>query len=77
MVVDDLCDGGGTFIGIHNILKKLNPSSISLWITHAVQLSGIEKVAAIYDKVYITNSYKNWFDEKLPKNVMVRNFNSL
>jgi ribose-phosphate pyrophosphokinase len=77
MVVDDLCDGGGTFIGIHNILKKLNPSSICLWLTHAVQLSGIKKVASIYDKVYITNSYKNWSDEELPKNVIVRNFNSL
>ena len=72
VVVDDLCDGGGTFLGIHNILKELEPSSCSLWVTHAVQKAGIEKVAAVYDKVYITDSYKDWSKEELPENVVVK-----
>ena len=72
IVVDDLCDGGGTFLGIHNILKDLEPTSCSLWITHAVQKAGIEKVAAVYDKVYITDSYKDWSKEELPENVVVK-----
>lgn len=72
IVVDDLCDGGGTFLGIHNILKELEPTSCSLWVTHAVQKAGIEKVAAVYDKVYITDSYKDWSKEELPENVVVK-----
>lgn len=69
LVIDDLCDGGGTFCGIAEILKPLNPQSISLFVTHAVQKAGIEKVAKYYDKVYITNSYADWDD--LPSNVEV------
>lgn len=70
-VVDDLCDGGGTFCGIIKELRKLNPSKVILQVTHAIQKQGIEKVAALYDEVYITNSFHDWDKEDLPKNVHV------
>ena len=70
-VLDDLCDGGGTFCGIIKELRKLNPSKVILQVTHAIQKQGIEKVAALYDEVYITNSYHDWDKEDLPKNVHV------
>ena len=70
-VVDDLCDGGGTFCGIIKELRKLNPSKVILHVTHAIQKQGIEKVAALYDEVYITNSFHDWDKEILPKNVHV------
>lgn len=71
LVIDDLCDGGGTFCGIAELLRQLKPSRLELFVTHAVQKAGIEKVAKYYDKVYITNSYADWDD--LPENVEVRN----
>ena len=72
-VIDDLCDGGGTFIGIAELLRKeLNPKSLTLAVTHAVQKGGIEKGAKVYDKVIITNSYKDWQNEDLPDNVEVK-----
>lgn len=67
IVLDDLCDGGGTFLGIEEKLRVLNPPSITLAVTHAVQKKGIERVAEVYDKVIITNSYEDW--EDLPRNV--------
>lgn len=70
-VLDDLCDGGSTFIGIAELLKALDPSKLVLEVTHAVNYSGIIKVSEVYDKVYITNSYKDWTD--LPNNVIIRN----
>lgn len=69
IVVDDLCDGGGTFIGIASKLRELKPRKLTLAITHAVQKEGIERVAGVYDEVVITNSYKDWTN--LPKNVRV------
>lgn len=69
IVVDDLCDGGGTFVGIAVKLRELKPSKLILAVTHAVQKEGIERVSGFYDKVIITNSYKDWDD--LPKNVEV------
>lgn len=71
LVYDDLCDGGGTFIGIADILKQLNPPSISLAVTHAIQLEGIQKVAEAYDEVWISNSFYDWGSVELPKNVHV------
>lgn len=73
VVYDDLCDGGGTFIGIAELLKKeYNPKELVLVVTHAVQMAGIKRVAEVYDKVYISNSYKDWhLSEDLPLNVEV------
>ena len=70
-VIDDLCDGGGTFCGIIKELRKLNPGKVILQVTHAIQKQGIEKAASLYDEVYITNSYHDWDKEDLPKNVHV------
>jgi ribose-phosphate pyrophosphokinase len=71
-VIDDLCDGGGTFVGIASELRKLNPTKLRLVVTHAVNYDGILKVASVYDEVIITNSYKNWgTNETLPDNVRV------
>lgn len=72
LVIDDLCDGGGTFVALANELDVTYPNFQRIvWVTHAIQKSGIELLAAKYDKVYITNSYKNWDKEKLPGNVKV------
>lgn len=73
VVIDDLCDGGGTFIGIAELLKKeLAPKELILVVTHAVQEAGIKRVAEVYDKVYITNSYRDWDTwDQLPANVVV------
>lgn len=75
-VIDDLCDGGGTFIGIAEKLRELNPSILSLGIVHAIQKQGIEKVAKCYDSVTITTSYKDWDKESLPSNVNVSKLNA-
>lgn len=71
VVKDDLCDGGGTFLSIAPKLRELNPTQLILCVTHAIQKSGIEKVAVEYDEVYISNSYCDWDKVELPKNVFV------
>lgn len=71
LVIDDLCDGGGTFVGLAPKLRELNPNTMSLLVTHAIQKQGVEKVTAVYDKVYITDTYKDWTKESLPANVTV------
>lgn len=60
-VVDDLCDGGGTFVGIAQKLKELDPTmDLTIKVTHAIQASGIDKLCQHYDHVEITNSYAEW-----------------
>lgn len=72
-VIDDLCDGGGTFIGLAPKLRELNPTKLRLVVTHAVQLNGIKRVSEVYDEVVITNTYEDWDKVELPDNVKVVN----
>lgn len=71
-VWDDLCDAGGTFKLIATELDKIDPNRKKyLHISHAVNLQGILDLSKIYDKIFITNSYKDW--NNLPDNVIVKN----
>lgn len=73
IMIDDLCDGGGTFCGLAPIVKNYigKDHKLILIVTHAIQLAGIEKVAKVYNQVFISNSYKDWTEEILPSNVYV------
>lgn len=67
IVIDDLCDGGGTFVGLAPKLRELKPKSLSLFVTHAVNPTGINNVLEAYDHVYTTNSYCDWSSIKSSK----------
>ena len=69
LILDDLCDGGGTFCGIAAELKKYKPDAdINIFVTHMVNRKGIENLAKTFNKVYFTNSYRTW--DNLPDNVI-------
>ena len=69
LILDDLCDGGGTFCGIAAELKKYKPDAdINIFVTHMVNRRGIENLAKTFNKVYFTNSYRTW--DNLPDNVI-------
>lgn len=70
MVIDDLCDGGGTFAGIASLLNEYNRKK-SIYVTHMVNPKGIKTLSDNYDQVLFTNSYKNWSEEIIPNNVTV------
>ena len=70
MVIDDLCDGGGTFAGIASLLNEYNREK-AIYVTHMVNPKGIQTLSENYDRVIITNSYKNWENENIPNNVSV------
>ena len=72
VVIDDLCDGGGTFVGIAKELRKLDSKrKLSIYVTHMVNPKGIQTLSENYDEVYFTNSYKDWQKLSLPSNVTV------
>lgn len=71
MVVDDLIDGGGTFCGIASLIREKHPRRLKLFVCHAVQLEGIKRAADVYDEVIVTDSYRNWTKDNIPKNVNV------
>lgn len=73
LVIDDLCDGGGTFVVLAEILAERYPMrERHIYVTHMVNPKGIENLARHYHQVTFTNSYRDWQDEQLPPNVTVK-----
>ena len=56
-VLDDICDGGRTFVGVRGLLRALEPETVELAVTHGIFSYGTEVVTSIYDKVHTTNSW--------------------
>lgn len=72
VVIDDLCDGGGTFKGIAQLLESHCPNrDRAIYVTHMVNPKGIATLRENYKEVYFTNSYRDWGREALPDNVKV------
>jgi ribose-phosphate pyrophosphokinase len=70
IVIDDLCDAGGTFGWAAAVLRDEYPGvELSIFVRHMVNPKGIETLSHNFNHVYITNSYKNW--KNLPENVEV------
>lgn len=72
LIRDDLCDGGGTFIGLAEAIRKINPNlELNILVDHMVNPKGIENLSKTFNHVWFTNSYKDW--KSLPENVTMIN----
>lgn len=56
IIVDDICDGGGTFLGIADKLN-LSPGILGLYVTHGIFSKGLEELRKRFCRIYTTNSY--------------------
>lgn len=56
VIVDDICDGGGTFIGLANALRERNCGKISLYVTHGIFSKGLFPFIGVFDTIWTTNS---------------------
>lgn len=58
LIIDDICDGGGTFIGISEALaaQGFNPR-LGLYVTHGIFSRGISPLLKCFDRLYTTNSF--------------------
>jgi ribose-phosphate pyrophosphokinase len=69
LILDDLCDGGGTFCGIAKAFNSLGipKERLNIAVTHMVNPKGIKNLSENFNHVWFTNSYEDW--ENLPENV--------
>ncbi len=61
VMVDDICDGGRTFVEIAKVLKKKNAGKITLMVTHGKFTKGLEVFKGLIDEIY-TNKGKVTYD---------------
>ena len=57
VIIDDICDGGGTFLGLLPELKWYEPKSVTLMVTHGIFSKGTECLTSVFDKIITTNSW--------------------
>lgn len=55
LVVDDICDGGATFIALGECIRKKYFGLLALFTTHAIYSKGKEELAKYYDTIQTAN----------------------
>jgi ribose-phosphate pyrophosphokinase len=59
LIVDDICDGGGTFIQLAAVLKQKNAGKLYLAVSHGIFSKGLEVFETHFDQIFTTNSFYN------------------
>ncbi len=67
LIVDDICDGGGTFLGIAEELKKAGARELYLYVTHGIFSAGYNKLCETFNHIYTTDAFqdKSLYDSRI------------
>lgn len=75
IIIDDICDGGATFINIAKEIKDnlidryKTKQKIYLTVTHGIFSKSFGELSQYFDNIYCTNSYKDIKGEASPQYV--------
>lgn len=53
LIVDDICDGGRTFIELAKKLRPLTTGKIFLYVTHGIFSQGLEPFKGLIDRIFV------------------------
>jgi ribose-phosphate pyrophosphokinase len=75
IIIDDICDGGRTFIELAKAIKEAGYNgNIYLIVTHGIFSAGFLELSRYFNKIYCTNSYKDIIKETIiGSGVLVKN----
>lgn len=72
LILDDICDGGRTFVGMLPALQ--GNKRIDLAVTHGIFSAGVDVLTSAFDTVYTTNSWSTQLhklDQEVTGNLVV------
>lgn len=78
LIIDDLVDGGRTFIEIAKVIKQFHLDNeyktpkIYLIVTHGIFSNGFKELSEQFDGIYCTNSYKDLGDTYFDGNKTIK-----
>lgn len=58
VIIDDICDGGATFL---TIAQKIKPKHMTLIVSHGIFSKGFDELSIYFDKIITSDSYKHHF----------------
>lgn len=56
LIVDDICDGGRTFIELAKVLRTAGAAKVYLYVTHGIFSQGLEPFVGLIDGIFTTDS---------------------
>ncbi|MGO4877451.1 ribose-phosphate diphosphokinase [Pedobacter sp. AJM] len=59
LIVDDICDGGGTFNGLAEALQAKNAGKLYLAISHGIFSKGFDDLSKYFEQIFTTDSIKS------------------
>ena len=65
LIVDDICDGGGTFVGLAEELKKKNAGPLFLAVSHGIFSKGFKTLGTHFEHIYTTKSFPGQREKNL------------
>jgi ribose-phosphate pyrophosphokinase len=65
IIIDDICDGGRTFIELAKAIKGSRPTAkVYLVVTHGIFSAGFDELTKLFEGIYCTNSYRDVADDE-------------
>jgi ribose-phosphate pyrophosphokinase len=71
IIVDDICERGGTFIPLAKELRKYTTGKVFLYVTHGFFGAGLEVFHSVLDGIYVYNDMSRGLDDTY--GIMVKN----
>lgn len=64
IIIDDIADGGGTFIPLADTLLSFGAARIDLYVTHGIFAKGLDVFKGVIDNIYVYQIIGNYITEK-------------
>lgn len=62
-IIDDIADGGGTFIPLAEKLREAGAAKVILYVTHGIFAKGLEPFKGIIDEIYVNQIIVNYISK--------------
>lgn len=60
-IIDDICDGGGTFLGQAKVIKEtFGPIKLNLVVSHGIFSNGFKALESEFENIYTTDSWEDY-----------------
>ena len=56
LVVDDICDGGATFVALASALRRHTDCPLYLYVSHGLFSKGLEPLLGAYERIFTANN---------------------
>lgn len=65
LIIDDICDGGATFVGLAKELKRYGAGDLYLAVTHGIFSKGIIELSKYFKSIFTTDSIITYDSESI------------